>query len=181
MGQASTPPGLIRLLTPEDLTLFREHLRRLDEDARRDRFAMGATDAFIDRYAQCAVALDTTQIGYFACGELRAVAELRLVGRREAEMAFTVEPACRRQGIGTALFRELIEAARQHRVRRLYGSCLARNRAMQALARKFEAELVFEAADVLGIVERGRDAETVFATAILDLPPRWLGLLSRRS
>ena len=56
--------------------------------------------------------------------------------------------------------------------------------AMQALARRFSAELVFESEDVLGIVEA--DAPTTgtlmqeawsdagsFATAILDIQQRW--------
>jgi GNAT superfamily N-acetyltransferase len=182
MGQEAVSDGTIRILDPADLPLFRDHLRRLDDQARRDRFAMGASDDFIDRYAENAADLASIQIGYFEDGAIRGAAELRPVGHREAEAAFTVEPEYRRRGIGASLFSELIDAAREQRVRRLYMSCLARNRAMQALARKFSAEVVFEAGDVLSIIDERRVLRAPpFATAILEIGPRWFGARSRRN
>ena len=179
--------GHIRKLFPADLPEFRAHLLRLDAESRRARFAMMASDAFVASYAETAFALDTILFGYFEKGELQGAAELRMLsgGRaRMAEAAFSVEPACRHRGVGSGLMEQVILAARNRGVSRLYMSCLGWNRAMQALARRFAAELVFESEDVLGIVEA--EAPTTgtlmqeavsnagsFATAILDLQQRW--------
>jgi GNAT superfamily N-acetyltransferase len=158
MGQAFEDDG-IRRLRPQDLPSFRAHMLRLDGASRVSRFAMSVSDGFLVRYveqsfAPTAEASGVLLFGHFRAGEIRGAAELRPIARREAEAAFSVEPLCRGRGIGTALFSRLLDAARQRRLKRLYMSCLARNRAMQALARKFEAELILEATDVLGIVER---------------------------
>lgn len=187
MGQSERPQGHIRRLFPADLPEFRRHLLRLDQDSRRARFAMVAGDDFIASYAETAFALDTILFGYFEQGELRGAAELRMLSgdrSRMAEAAFSVEPACRHRGIGSGLMEQVILAARNRGIRKLYMSCLGWNRAMQALARRFAAELVFETEDVLGIVEAPapttgtlvQEAMTnagSFATAILDLQQRW--------
>lgn len=191
-------PGLgqddIRRLRPTDLPAFRAHMLRLDGATRTSRFAMSVSDAFLLRYCeQCfsstAQADGVLLLGHFRAGEIRGAAELRPVARREAEAAFSVEPLCRGRGLGTALFTRLLAAARERRLKRLYMSCLARNRAMQALARKFEAEVVFEDVDLLGLA--GADARPLgpdrrdgvgagYATAILDLHPGWFRLPKRR-
>jgi GNAT superfamily N-acetyltransferase len=187
MGHNQTSTGHFRRLYPADLPEFRRHLLRLDADSRRARFAMAADDAFIAHYAETAFALDTMLFGYFEASELQGVAELRmLVGGdgRQAEAAFSVEPACRHRGIGSGLMERLILAARNRGVRRLYMSCLSWNRPMQALARRFSASLTFETEDVLAIVEADApNAATLmqeaftntggFATAILDVQHRW--------
>jgi len=187
MGQITAPSGHMRKLWPADLPEFRRHLVRLDADSRRARFGMAANDDFLLAYAETAFALDTILFGYFKQGELRGVAELRMLSSgnpRMAEAAFSVEPACRHRGIGSSLMEHVILAARNRGIRRLYMSCLGWNREMQALARRFSAELVFEADDVLGIVEAAaptagtlmQEAVTNaggFATAILDLQQKW--------
>lgn len=187
MGSSEGPQGHIRRLFPADLPEFRRHLLRLDEDSRRARFAMAAADDFIAAYAETAFALDTILFGYFEQGEMRGAAELRMLSgdrSRMAEAAFSVEPECRHRGIGSGLMEQVILAARNRGIRRLYMSCLSWNRAMQALARRFAAELVFETEDVLGIIEAAAPTPTTlvqeavtnagsFATAILDLQQHW--------
>ena len=188
MGLQEQPmSGHVRKLFPADLPEFRAHLLRLDPESHRARFAMIATDAFIANYAETAFALDTILFGYFEAGEMRGAAELRMLSgqpSRMAEAAFSVEPDCRHRGIGSTLMEQLIVAARNRGMRKLYMSCLGWNRPMQALARRFSAELVFETEDVLGILEAPAatpgslmqeawsDAGS-FATAILDLQQRW--------
>src|SRR6476659_6188965 len=196
MGQAFEDET-IRKLWPSDLPAFQEHLLRLEPLSRTSRFAMPVSDGFLLRYAETsltgeAYARGVVVFGHFSGGGLRGAAELRPVGRREAEAAFSVEPVCRGRGIGTALFSSLVVTARNRKIKRLYMSCLVHNRAMQALARKFEAQLVFEAADVLGVIEdeaplpssAGGEAAMGppgFATAILDLQTRWFNLLPKRT
>ena len=187
MTENAAAPGHIRKLWPADLPEFRRHLMRLDADSRRARFAMAASDEFLATYAETAFALDTLLFGYIEQGELRGVAELRMLSGqrlRMAEAAFSVEPEYRHRGIGAGLMEHVVLAARNRGIRRLYMSCLGLNRAMQALARRFSAELVFESEDVLGIVEAPapttgtlmQEAVTnagSFATAILDLQQKW--------
>lgn len=195
MGQA-LEDDTIRKLGPADAAAFREHLLRLDGASRSSRFAMEVSDGFLTRYAEGSLSGGSLEsglvvFGRFSGGVLRGAAELRPVSRREAEAAFSVEPLCRGRGVGTALFARLVETARHRKIKRLYMSCLVHNRAMQALARKFDAQVVFEAADVLGVVDAGTpsphsllddalaDAKG-FATAIVDLQTRWFTLLPRR-
>lgn len=184
----------IRRLRPEDRDAFRAHMLRLDTTSRYSRFAMSVSDAFLVRYAgqafsPAAEGEGVIVLGHVRAGEVRGAAELRPVARREAEAAFSVEPLCRGRGIGTALFSRLLDAARERRLKRLYMSCLAHNHAMQALARKFEAELVFEAQDVLGLAPREAEAAAAapdhdsgegYASAILDLQGGWFRLPRRR-
>ena len=102
----------------------------------------------------------------------------------DGEAAFSIEHEWRGRGIGSMLFRKVITAARNRHMKRLYTSCLAYNRSMQALARKFKADLTFETDEVLGVLEapdataatqfnEALEDATGFATAVLDLQRRW--------
>ena len=77
----------------------------------------------------------------------------------------------------------IVRAARNRRADALYMSCLASNAAMQALAKKFSADLRFETDDTTGkLVARQPSAASVwsefaddatsFAIAMLDLQTR---------
>jgi GNAT superfamily N-acetyltransferase len=81
--------------------------------------------------------------GYFSDDELRGAGKLRLSGDQgtAAEAAFSVEPGWRRRGVGKELMARLVGAASNARVTTLYMSCLASNRAMQKLAKHFEADI----------------------------------------
>jgi len=187
MGQVIKPQGFIRKLYPTDLPAFRDHLLRLDADTRHSRFGMGASDSFVSDYADRCFALVGVTFGYFEDGMIRGAAELRDMGHdgQDGEAAFSIENGWRGRGLGTALFKRVIRAARNRRMKRLYASCLTHNRAMQALARKFEAELTFDSGDVIGVLNadeatvESRFSEALddangFATAVLDLQRRWL-------
>lgn len=180
----------IRRLGPADREAFRDHLLRLDEASRASRFAMPVSDGFVERYVGTALAHATTMFGFLDGAELRAVAELRPVGERAAEAAFSVEPGYRGRGIATALFTRIIDDARALGVRRIYMSCLAENRAMQALARKFEAEFRFEPADLLEDDSpsavpvpstENHEKKEEFSTAIVRLKEPWHPFSSRRA
>jgi len=191
MGEMIKAYGTIRKLWPTDLPSFRAHLLRLDPDSRHSRFGMGASDDFIARYAARCFTLPGVTFGYFEDGVLRGAAELRDMGQHsqideahDGEAAFSIEQDWRGRGIGSLLFRKVITAARNRHMKRLYTSCLAYNRSMQALARKFKADLTFETDEVLGVLEapdatsatqfnEALDDATGFATAVLDLQRRW--------
>ncbi len=164
--------GSIRKLWPTESDRFRDHLLRLDKDARRMRFAHGVSDSFIADYATRMTELGSIVFGYFVDGEMHGAAELRKLGDtwgHEAEAAFSVEKAFQEKGIGTELMGRVIRSARNRGVHLLYMSCLASNAKMQAIARKHEADLRFEMGEVVGeIVPEGPSYFSLLAEAVED-------------
>jgi GNAT superfamily N-acetyltransferase len=171
---SSEPTSGFRRLWPGDLPAFSDHLLRLDRSSRYDRFAMAVSDEFLSQYAQRCVSVNDVIYGYFADGVLRGAGELRLIDagdqtERQAEAAFSIEKGFRRLGAGSQLFARIVRAARNRRITSLYMTCLAQNRAMQTLARKFSAELRFETDDCTGrLVARAPTPFTVWSEAIED-------------
>ncbi|ADZ72656.1 GNAT family N-acetyltransferase [Polymorphum gilvum] len=160
--------GSIRQLGSADKHLFRDHLLRLDPETLRSRFAMLASDTFLRAYVETSFSLDTLIYGYFEDGALRGSAELRPIGGPDsAEAAFCVESGWRGQGLGTTLMELTLVAARARGYQHIYINCLATNRSMQALARKFAADLTFESGDVVGHLRPP-------APGFWDQPRAWL-------
>ncbi len=164
--------GTIRKLWPTETDTFRDHLLRLDKDARRMRFAHGVSDGFIEDYAARMTDMGSIVFGYFVDGQMHAAAELRKLGDtwgHEAEAAFSVERAFQEKGIGTELMGRVIRSARNRGVHLLYMSCLAENAKMQAVARKHHADLRFEYGEVIGeIVPDDANYFSILAEAVDD-------------
>ena len=181
-------PGLIRKLWLGESDRFREHLLRLDPESRANRFGTPVTDYFIEQYAGHALSADAIVHGYFVDGVLRGCAELRglaTLAPREAEAAFSIEKAFQNNGVGSLLMGRTILAARNRGVRKLYMNCLSHNHPMQAIARKYHADLKFEAGDVVAEIINARpDPLSLFrefiadgcglGTAVLDAQSRML-------
>jgi len=171
-NDARLPEGMFRKLWPSESGSFRNHLLRLDKNSRRMRFAHGVADAFIEDYAARMSEMGSLVFAFVADGEVRAAAELRKLGDtwgREAEAAFSVENAYQDQGIGSELMGRVIRTARNRGVQLLYMSCLAENSKMQAIARKYEAELHFEYGEVIGeIVPDNANYFSILAEAVED-------------
>jgi len=182
------PGGVIRKLWITERDLFRDHLLRLDVRSRRHRFGGAVSDQFLRDYAELAFSIDTVMHGFFVDGMLRGAAELRPVGaplKREAEAAFSIENPWQSHGVGSLLLERTLLAARNRGLKYLHMVCLAENRRMQQLARKYDAELSFDYASVVGEVAAPRPTplsllrEIVadghgFATAMLDVQSRML-------
>ena len=148
-GNNQTPA--YRKLTVADADLLAAHLKRLESDDRQLRFWGGITDAAIDEYCQKLDWTAAVVVGAFVDGELRGVGELvrvRMVPRLMAEVAFSVEAAWQNAGVGTELLRRVLTVARNRCIDRVYMLCLAENRKMQKIARKFEAVLSFDEGEV---------------------------------
>src|SRR5215472_9041806 len=148
--------GVVRKLWIGEAAKYREHLLRLDAQSRRNRFSGGVSDQFIGNYVDLTGGLDTVVHGFFVGGTMRGAAELRPLGAncpREAEAAFSVEKPWQSHGVGSALLRRTLLAARNRGYRQLHMACLAENRRMQQLARKFDADLSFDFGSVVGEVE----------------------------
>ncbi len=147
---------VVRRLYKPDLPLFRDHLVRLDARTRYDRFGLQVSDAYLADYAELCFGQGAITYGYFEDGVIRGAAELRtyaskaVPNHKDAEAAFSVELPWRRRGIGTELMGHVVLAARNRRIVTLTIFCLRHNQAMLKLARKFEADLVFELNDVTG-------------------------------
>jgi RimJ/RimL family protein N-acetyltransferase len=168
----SEPAGTFRKLWPQEKRLFRDHLLRLDKASRLMRFAHGVSDSFIEEYARQMSDAGSTVFAYIEEGEVRGAAELKKLGDmwgREAEAAFSVESAHQEHGIGTELMGRVIRAARNRGVHLLYMSCLAANGRMQAIARKYDADLRFELGEVVGkIVPEEPNYFSILAEAVED-------------
>ena len=180
--------GTIRKLWVGESDAYRDHLLRLDQDSRQRRFSGAVSDDVIARHAATAQGVGVVVHGFFVDGTLRGAAELRhfdaLFGR-EAEAAFSVEHPWQSQGVGSVLLERTLLTARNRGIKSLQMHCLADNRRMQQLARKFEADLHFDFGSVVGEVDAPRstplslmrevmaDAHGVTAS-ILDAQSRFL-------
>jgi GNAT superfamily N-acetyltransferase len=180
--------GVIRKMWIDRAGPYRDHLLRLDPESRRSRFGGAVSDEFILNYVELSLGLDAVVHGFFVDGALRGVAELRPLGdgfAEDAEAAFSIEEPWQSHGVGTALLERTLLAARNRGIKLLHIVCLASNRRMIDLARKFDAELKFDFGSVVGEVEaphptplslwREALADTHgFATAMLDVQARML-------
>ncbi|MGA7487179.1 MAG: GNAT family N-acetyltransferase [Xanthobacteraceae bacterium] len=180
--------AVIRKLWIGEADIYRDHLLRLDPDSRRNRFAGAVSDEFVRGYAEIAFSIDALLHGFFVDGTLRGTAELRPIGAplmREAEAAFSIEKPWQSHGVGSLLLERTLLAARNRGIKFLHMACLADNKRMQQLARKFDAELSFDFSSVVGEVTTPRPTPLSllrevladghgFATAMFDVQSRLL-------
>ena len=149
--------GIVRTLSrQEELPLLRDHLLRLDHESRHDRFHGFMDDSFVERYAEKCANDGTLIIAYLEDGVVRGAAELHPPETSPdllPEIAFSVEASLRRQGVGSLLFRKVIEEARAKGYRFLRITTGAQNDAMRALANKFGAHLTFRYGKSTGTID----------------------------
>ena len=102
--------------------------------------------------------------------KLRAAGELHAPDDNlTSDIAFSVEPKFRSRGIGTAILRRQILSARNRKIQHLRMNCHGQNRAMQALARKFKADLRIDHAETVGeIIARPPTPSSVLIEAVDD-------------
>src|SRR6202790_411391 len=149
--------GTVRTLSQqEELPLLRDHLLRLDQASRRDRFHGFMDDRFIERYAAKCASDGTVIIAYLEDGVVRGAAELHPPDKSpdsQPEIAFSVEASVRRQGVGSILFKKLIAEAQRKGYQALRITTGAQNEAMRALAHKFGAHLTFRHGESTGSID----------------------------
>jgi len=149
---------MIRTLSRDDEPRFRDHLLRLDEPSRHDRFLSAVGDSFLVEYSRRCFTGDTLVVGFLSEDLVRAAGELHTTEPwipQTGEAGLSVELDYRNRGIGTRLLKRVITSARHRGFRHLRMNCHPRNLAMQAIARKFEAELHIEAGETVGDIETG--------------------------
>jgi len=149
--------GVIRKLWIGETAKYRDHMLRLDPASRRSRFGGGVSDDFIRGYVNLSVSLDAVVHGFFVGGVMRGAA-----ARRPFPAPSGGRDQCRE---ALAESRRRLGADSLHLARRAQPqlptaamACLAENRRMQQLARKFDAELSFDFGGVIGEVESSRHA-----------------------
>ena len=160
MKKPSDSEGEIRALTKADIPQLRDHLFRLDPISRRNRFLGNISDAYLATYPERCCEGAAEAIGYFQDGVMRGVAEMHPdeADVSTAEVAFSVEPEFRRAGLGSELFGRLIRRARERRIDNLRMNCHPQNREMQALARKFRADIAIDRTGNVGQIKTRKSA-----------------------
>src|SRR6195952_5281853 len=154
----------------EELPLLRDHLLRLARNSRHDRFHGFMDDSFIERYAEKCANDGTVVIAFFENGTVRGAAELHPPDQSPdalPEIAFSVESCVRRKGVGSILFKKLIEQARSKGYHSLRITTGAQNQAMRALARKFGADLTFRHGESTGNIDLKLQAQPQHAMAAI--------------
>lgn len=173
MWKLERPANRIEFLGKSDIDAYREHLLRLEPEARAERFHAAAPEAFVALHARAALTdKRRVVIGCFADNVLRGAGELvpvrasteRPAGQDAAradvslgEFALSIERDRRGRGLGSAIMGAMIQEARFLGIRRIEVVCLRNNVAMQRLAARFSAELRRENGTVLGVIEKHRD------------------------
>jgi len=161
MSETKTSSVEVRRLWPADMEAYRDHLLRLDQRSRHERFGGGMSDDFLVGYAERCFGSGDLLYGAFVDGHMCGAAELRSnsaiwseqapFGRHiHAEAAFSVESAYRRRGIGEKLFRRIQRAASNHGVETIEVICLPDNIGMRMLAQKFKTHFTFEESALTG-------------------------------
>jgi GNAT superfamily N-acetyltransferase len=151
--------GIIRKLWVGETDIYSDHLLRLDPESRHTRFFGAVSDDVISRHAATAGEIGVVVHGFFVDGVLRGAVELRRMGSvfsGEGEAAFSIEKPWQSHGVGTVLLERTLLSARNRGIRSLHMHCLADNRRMQQLARKFDAGLSFDFGSVVGEVDPPR-------------------------
>jgi GNAT superfamily N-acetyltransferase len=85
-------------------------------------------------------------VGYVTGGEVRGLGQLELIRTgwpRAAELAVSVERPFQNRGVGTALLRRLVLAARNRLIARLYMVCLMDNGRAVRMAHRLDGALQF--------------------------------------
>ena len=159
MNEPLPDGGMIRKLWVGETDAYRDHLLRLDPDSRHTRFSGAVSDQVVAQHAATASGVGVVVHGFFVDETLRGAAELRRMGplfSREAEAAFSIEKPWQSHGVGTALLQRTLLSARNRGIKSLHMHCVADNRRMQQLARKFDADLSFDFGSVVGEVDAAR-------------------------
>ncbi|MCS0496736.1 GNAT family N-acetyltransferase [Ancylobacter sp. MQZ15Z-1] len=147
--------GHIRKLLAAERHLLLEHFLRLDPLSRFMRFGGVISDAALARHATRVMTGDALALGYFVDGELRAVAELHPLPKREgkptsAEAAFSVERDWQGKGVGSALMEQLVLLAQNRDIEELQVVFLPNNGRMKRLAVHGAADFSLDEDEVVG-------------------------------
>jgi acetyltransferase len=138
----------LRPLRPEDREIEHAFVSGLSAETRHNRLLGGSlaiTREYIERLVNVDYSRDMALAATAMLDGEKLIGVARYVldkNNESAEFAIVVADAWHGRGIGTRLLAKLIDVARQHGVKRLYGEILATNRPMLELVRKLGFKLV---------------------------------------
>jgi GNAT superfamily N-acetyltransferase len=150
MRETSLWSRALLTIDPKHRPDLRDHLLRLDEDARLQRFCHLADNAHVRAHVERIDFRNGRVIGCYENGQMRGAAELRPSGApcsRVLEATFSVEGQWQGRGIGTALLLRAISVARQLGARHLLVDRLASNPRMRRILTQFDSYLFFDQHD----------------------------------
>ena len=142
---------VLRKLSPADQDQIEALFLRLDAPDRWMRFCGAVSTQMVASYSRNIDWSDTIILGCFSEGELRGIAELKILKNEPgtaAELAITVDHAFQDKGVGTLLVRRMLTIARNRFVGKIYMICAQENKKMQHVAGKMAAELVYRDGEV---------------------------------
>jgi GNAT superfamily N-acetyltransferase len=145
----------MRRLRKSDSDKVSAHWSRLERHDRHERFNGAVAGDFLEYYSAHLFSPGSIIAGYFENGEIRGVGELRPTGRGQsfdAELAFSVEAAWKRRGIGTRLMRMLMRDGGATGYARIGFETNSENVAMKALGRKFNARMRHGGGESCGVI-----------------------------
>jgi GNAT superfamily N-acetyltransferase len=177
---------VFRKLWPQDADALAGHLLRLDPQQRAFRFGRAVADEWILGYCASTDWTRSVTLGCWIAGELRGVAELKILDRAwpaRAEAAFSVEGAFEARGIGTELFHRSMLIARNRGIARAYMLCLPENQRVQHMVRKMqpsvshgadqiECEIALDPPDALSLAAEFYDDGCALVLSLWDWPRR---------
>ena len=133
----------LRPLRPDDADIEFEFVSGLSPETRQNRLLGGAraiTREYIEELTRVDFSRDMALAATVMIGDKETlIGVARYVRDKDnggAEFAIVVADAWQGRGIGRRLLEELIDAARSHGLKRLYGDILALNQPMLKLLRK---------------------------------------------
>jgi GNAT superfamily N-acetyltransferase len=148
--------GVIRRLWAGERDQVRDHLLRLDAEDRQLRFGGYASTAHIAAYCEGLEWSRGLVLGYVVTGQVRGIGELKLLtdsSSRAAELAVSVERPFQNRGVGSALLRGLVVAARNRLIARIHMVCLIENGRAVRMARRLDGALVFDGGEAEALIE----------------------------
>jgi acetyltransferase len=143
--EVTLPDGVrigIRPIRPEDATLEVEFVARLSEESKYMRFMQALhelTPEMLSRFTQIDYDREMALIAFIEDAgkevEIGVARYATLADDETCEFAVVVADDWRGRGVASALFRDLVETARQRRLVRMEGVVLAQNRGMIEFSR----------------------------------------------
>lgn len=143
---------IYRKLLPTEYPQYTEHLLRLPRQDRYSRFAGTVSDTIIQRRCSSLDWSRVTLIGAFHQGHMVGAAEVctdRALWPGAAELALSVDVSAQSQGVGGQLARRALTMARNRGIHAVHMLCLADNRRMRALARRFGGHIEMDAGEAM--------------------------------
>jgi ribosomal protein S18 acetylase RimI-like enzyme len=162
---------VFRKLWPQDGEVLAAHLLRLDPQQRWFRFGRAVADDWIARYATATDWSRTVILGCWIGGELRGIAEVKILGEawpHSAEASLSVERGFEGRGIGSELFRRGLLIARNRGIGRISIFLQAENLRVQRIVRKAQPKLTYNADQIECEISLGPPDALSIAAEIYD-------------